>query len=150
MVEEIHLMRASFTARLPVPPEVAFEVLADVTQTHRWRERIHDVAWLDEGPTRVGRRFRGKTTWGPWRRLGLGGDVTVYEPPHRFAYRITEGPLRAENEYRLEPDTDGSTFTMTGGAGMPGPLIRVLGPVLRRASARTARRELRQLARLLG
>lgn len=78
----------------------------------------------------------------------MRGEVTRNEPMTRFAYRIVEGPLKARNEYLLEPDGDGTRFTMSGGAAM-GAVSRVLGPVLRLGYARTTKRELQCLQELL-
>ena len=80
----------------------------------------------------------------------MHGEVTAYEPPVRFSYRITDGPLGADNEYVVRPDGEGgSLFTMTGSAGMSSTLMRLAGPVIARAYSRTTREELRRLGEIL-
>lgn len=103
-----------------------------------------EVSWIDPGQT-----FEVTTSFGPWRNLTSRGEVVSNEPMTHFAHRIVEGPLRARNEYLLEPDGAGTRFTMTGGAAM-GAVTRALGPLLRFAYGRTTRRELERLQEMLG
>jgi len=80
----------------------------------------------------------------------MQGEVTAYEPLERFSYRITEGPLKAENEYQIRPDGEGGTiFTMTGSAGMSSTVMRIMGPVIARVYSRATRMELRRLGEIL-
>jgi len=140
----------SFETRLSKPPEEVYAFLVDLPQTPRWRFHLGSVSWIDDGETCVGRRFSVQLSFGPWRKMALQGEVTVYEPPMRFSYRITDGPLKAENEYVVTPDgAGGAFFTMTGRAGMPGILMRVASPLITRAYGRTTRRELRRLSEIL-
>ena len=97
----------SFETRLSKPPEEVYAFLVDLPQTPRWRFHLGSVSWIDDGETCVGRRFSVQLSFGPWRKMALQGEVTVYEPPMRFSYRITDGPLKAENEYVVTPDGDG-------------------------------------------
>lgn len=136
------LLTASYEIRLQRPIEEVWKFLAELPNTGLWRERM-DVSWVRPGET-----FTVTSAFGPWRKMTMTGEVTATEPPHRLAYRIVEGPLRARNEYLLERDGDGTRFTMSGAAGM-GRLTRLAGPVLRRAYGRTTRRELRRLQQLL-
>lgn len=142
MSDEDDLLTASYEIRLSRPIEEVWAFLTDLPTTGRWRQRM-DVSWIDPGRT-----FTVTSAFGPWRKMTMTGEVTASEPPHRFAYRIVEGPLKARNEYLLEPDGDGTRFTMSGGAAM-GRATHLLAPVLRRAYGRTTRNELRQLQKLL-
>ena len=136
------LLTASYEIRLQRPIDEVWAFLTDLPNTGRWRQRM-DVSWVDPGRT-----FKVTSSFGPWRKMTMTGEVTANEPPRRFAYRIIEGPLKARNEYLLEPDGDETQFTMSGGAAL-GRVTRLLGPVLRRAYGRTTRQELRRLQQLL-
>lgn len=142
MADEAKLMTASYTVHLAPPVDEAWAFLTELPNTGRWRERM-DVSWIDPGRT-----FTVTTGFGPWHRMTMKGEVTASDPPRRFAYRIVEGPLKARNEYLLEPDGDGTLFTMSGGASM-GRVSHLLAPVLRRAYGRTTRSELDRLRQLL-
>ncbi|MET0903252.1 MAG: SRPBCC family protein [Acidimicrobiales bacterium] len=141
---EPKVFTATFTAQIAAPIGDVFALVADVTQTSRWRARMDEVAWIEPGTT-----FRVVSSFGPWRKVRMSGEVTAHEAPRHFAYRITEGPLKAHNEYRLEPDGEGTWLTMTGGAGMGGLVMRVLGPLVARAYTRTTRKEVARLIDLL-
>ena len=142
MDDEQRLLTASYSVHLSKPVEEVWAFLTDLPNTGKWRDRM-DVHWIEPGRT-----FDVTSSFGPWRKMTLKGEVTANEPMTRFAYRIVEGPLKARNEYLLEPDGDRTRFTMSGGAAM-GVVTRVLGPVLRLGYARTTKRELRRLQELL-
>lgn len=142
MGDEDGLLSASYDVWLRCPIEEVWAFLTELPNTGRWRQRM-DVSWIEPGRT-----FTVTTSFGPWRRMTMAGEVIAREPPHRFAYRIVEGPLKARNEYRLERAGEGTRFTMSGAAGM-GRLTTLLGPIIRRAYGRTTRQELRRLQQLL-
>lgn len=147
---DIRMFRATFETHLVRSPEEVWAFLVDLPETPRWRSHLRSVGWIDGGDTRVGRRFAVESSFAGWRNLAMQGEVTAYEPLERFSYRITEGPVHAENEYRLRPDGDGGTiFTMIGSAGMPGTVMRLVGPLIARAYSRATRRELRRLGEIL-
>jgi uncharacterized membrane protein len=144
-VSEPRLLTATYEAHIERPMAEVFAFLSELPNTPRWRERMDEVSWLEPGRT-----FKVVTSFGPWRTMELRGEVTASEPPHRFAYRITEGPLKAQNEYRLEEDGDaGTRFTMHGGAAMGVVMTRLLAPVLRASYGRTTRKEVARLQQLL-
>jgi len=143
-VAEPKVFTATYTAHIAAPIEDVYAFLADVTRTPTWREHMDEVSWIDPGET-----FRVVTSFGPWRKVEMRGEVTASEPSGRFAYRITEGPLKAHNEYVLEPEDEGTKLTMTGGAGMGGLLMRVVGPIVAKAYTRTTRKEVARLSELL-
>jgi uncharacterized protein YndB with AHSA1/START domain len=142
MNDDEDLLTASYEIRLARPIDEVWAFLTDLPATGRWRRRM-DVSWVEPGRT-----FKVTSSFGPWRAMTMTGEVTASDPPRRFAYRITDGPLKARNEYVLEPDGGGTRFTMSGGAAM-GRVTRLLAPVLRRAYGRTTRHELRRLQQLL-
>jgi len=147
---DIRLFRETFETHLGRPPEEVWSFLVDLPATPRWRKHLQSVGWIDDGETRVGRRFTVVSSFAWWPKLGMQGEVTAHEPPERFSYRITEGPLRAENEYRIQPDGEGGTiFTMTGSAGMSSTVMRLVGPAIASAYTRTTRQELRRLGEIL-
>ena len=119
------MFEGSYETHLSKSPEEVYAFLVDLPETPRWRFHLGSVSWIDDGETSVGRRFSVELSFATWRKKTLQGEVTVYEPPVRFSYRITDGPLKAENEYVVTPDGEGgSFFTMTGRAGMSGVLMR--------------------------
>ena len=144
------MFRETFETHLVRPPEEVYAFLVDLPSTPRWRAHLGSIHWMDDGDIRVGRRFAVESSFAMWRKIVMHGEVTRYEPPVRFAYRITDGPLEAENEYHLRPNAQGGTvFTMTGGAGMSSAVMRLVGPLITRAYSRATRKELRRLGEIL-
>lgn len=141
--DEAQLLTASYTVHLARPVDEVWSFLTDLPNTGMWRERM-EVSWTGPGQT-----FEVTTSFGPWRKMTMRGEVTANEPMTRFAYRIVDGPLQARNEYLFAPDDDGTRFTMSGGAAM-GAVTRMLGPAVRVAYGRTTKRELERLQELLG
>lgn len=141
MGEDLRLLTASVTVHLGTPVDLAWSFLTDLPNTGLWRERMA-VRWIEPGKT-----FEVTTSFGPWRKMTLTGEVTSNDTMTRFAYRIVEGPLKAQNEYLLEPEGHGTRFTMAGGAAK-GAVTRAFGPVIRLGYNRTTTRELRRLQEL--
>ena len=147
---ETRMFRETFETHLVRPPDDVWAFLVDLPETPRWRKHLGSVGWIDDGDIRVGRRFAVESSFAGWRKVAMQGEVTAYEPPVRFSYRITDGPLKAENEYHVRPDGDGGTFfTMTGSAGMPSMVMRLVGPLIASAYSRATRKELRRLGEIL-
>ena len=135
---------ASFETHIAAPVSEVFAFLSDVTNTPRWRKHLKEVSWIDRDRT-----FKVVSSFGPWRKLEMHGEVTASEPDRRFAYRITEGPLKARNEYILAPNVDGTALRMTGSAGMGGWIMRLFGPIVAKAYTRTTRKEVERLKQIL-
>ncbi|RPI04364.1 MAG: hypothetical protein EHM63_10095, partial [Actinobacteria bacterium] len=135
---------ATFEAHIAAPVAEVFAFLAEVTNTPRWRDRMDEVSWINRDRT-----FKVISSFGPWRRMEMRGEVTANEPDHRFAYRITEGPLKARNEYVVGPDGEGTSLRMTGSTGMDGWVMRLVGPIVAMAYTRTTRKELERLKQIL-
>jgi hypothetical protein len=98
---------------IDAPPEVVYELVADVTRTPEFSPEILRCTWLDgaTGPA-VGARFEAvnKVRRGPsWKNRPV---VTVVRPGREFAFARTErfaGTLVWR--YLLEPDEGGTRLT---------------------------------------
>ena len=92
-------MQDAVTEHVDAPPAAGWDLVADVTQTHRYSEETFEAEWLDgaTGPG-VGVRFRGHV-----KRNGRG-------PPYWTVCRITacEPAVRALGESR-QYGADGGT-----------------------------------------
>jgi uncharacterized protein YndB with AHSA1/START domain len=103
----------SVSVHMDAPPEVVYELVADVTRMPEFSSEIRRCTWLDgaTGPA-VGARFAAvnKVQRGPaWTNKPV---VTVVEPGRSFSFARTEklgGTV--EWTYRFEPDRDGTRVT---------------------------------------
>ena len=90
---------AQRTVRIERDPETVFAFLTDPANDRSWRSGVKEMS--ASGAPGVGRRIH-QVVAGPGGR-GINADIEVtgYEPPARYAFRTTSGPVRPEGEYRL-------------------------------------------------
>lgn len=101
------------SVHIGAPPDVAYDLVADVTRTPEFSPEIARCTWLDgaAGPA-AGARFEAvnKASRGPaWKNRPV---VTAAQPGREFAFSRTEklsGTLVWR--YRLEPDGAGTRLT---------------------------------------
>ncbi|MGH8909391.1 MAG: SRPBCC family protein [Egibacteraceae bacterium] len=119
-------------------PEDVFAFVTDIRETPRWRRpHVLEADWLDEGEARVGARFRIVREF-HGRRVDVVCEITAWEPPNRFAYRMAEGPVDLEAAYQWEPQSGGCRFTIVGA-----------DPAVVKWYARQTRQDLQTLKNLL-
>lgn len=83
-----------------------------------------------EGPPTVGSRVH-QVIAGPGGR-GIPADieVTAYEPPRHYAFKVTAGPARPTGEFRLAPAGAGTELTFSLSAELTGlKKLFMSGPV---------------------
>jgi len=104
------LDRDEVDTTIAAPPEVVYELVADVTRTPEFSPEVVSCRWLDgaSGPA-VGARFEAVNTTRAGKQWKNRPVVTVAEPGRVFAFARTE-PLAGTVgwRYRFEP-VDGGT-----------------------------------------
>lgn len=143
-------MKVEHAIDIAAAPEAVYDVIMDPACLERW-VTIHDE--LEDAPTPPLREGSQLT-----QRLRLAGrcftvNWTVAEnvPARRVVWE-GRGPMgsHAGVTYEFEPHGDGTRFTYTNEFALPGgPLGRIAGPVVRRATAGELDRSLRKLRSLL-
>lgn len=134
------------TVRVPfaVPPEVAFDYLADPRHRPAWQSSLRDVEMLDDGPPRLGMRWRDRTAVGARPDL----RITRFERPHHWSEVGTWRGITAELDL---------AFTHHGDATMVTADVRIDGTgrwvfataVLARLAPLGIRSDLRRAAHLV-
>jgi uncharacterized protein YndB with AHSA1/START domain len=83
------------------PPDQVFAFFADPANDRAWRPHVKEIA--AQGPAGV-RATIHQVVDGPGGR-GIPADieVTAYEPPTRYAFRVVAGPARPIGEFRFAP-----------------------------------------------
>ncbi len=101
---------------MDAPPEQVWAVLSDVTRIGEWSHECREAVWLAGGPAGpvVGARFRGRNRAG-LVRWGRACEVTVAEPPRRFAYRTAGSWVGDSTEWTfdLEPVGTGTRIVQS-------------------------------------
>jgi uncharacterized protein YndB with AHSA1/START domain len=137
------------TIEIARPPDEVYAYATDASRFTQWQGDVVSVQVEDGDPLRAGARI--VTT----RRIGganrtMVQEVTEVEPPHRWAARGVDGPIRPSASITVEPVDGGAgslvTFTLDfEGHGIGVPLV----PAVRRMAARGAPISHQRLKRLL-
>ncbi len=141
-----HMNRYDLAVDIDRPSDAVFAFVTDLARTPEWRTTIRTI----DPPAElgVGAPFTGTTrllgrTW-HWTLV-----VTEFDPPHRFAYRVTDGVATPTVEYLVEPRGTMTRFTMSGHIDEMNLVARLLKPLALRALRRETRAHLKQLKTLL-
>ena len=125
--------QATYTGVIKASPADVFAFVADAENNPRWHEHVRETRWIDEGPTRLGRRGRqsGHLFFRDWAFVA---EVAEWDPPRLVTFQVIEG-YRVRTSIRVEPADDGAsrvTLSVTT-PRVPGPRIDAfLGRVLKR------------------
>ncbi|HEY2562448.1 MAG TPA: SRPBCC family protein [Acidimicrobiales bacterium] len=99
--------------RIDAPPEVIYDLVADVTRMGDWSPECVSCEWIDgaTGPT-VGARFRGRNQHG-LARWSNKPRVIAADRGHQFGF-VAVDPIGRDMTrwtYRMEPAATGTTVT---------------------------------------
>ncbi len=95
------------------PPEKAFAYVADISRHNEWSTNSIRFTPLTPGPVRLGSKYAAVgRQWGKDWPSEL--EVTGYEPPQRFEFTATGGPVGApagdphRHDFLLMPESGGT------------------------------------------
>jgi uncharacterized membrane protein len=112
---------ATYTGVILAPPEEVFAFVADAENNPAWHEHVRETRWIDEGPTRLGRRGRQLGhLWG--RDWAFVAEVAEWDPPNHVTFQVIEG-FGVRTSISVEPAGHGaSRVTLTVRTPrLPGP-----------------------------
>ncbi len=100
---------AQRTILIDRPADTVFAFFADPANDQKWRPHVKEI--VAQGAISVGATIH-QVVAGPGGR-GIPADieVTAYEPPTRYAFKVTAGPARPVGEYRFT--TSGNATEVT-------------------------------------
>jgi carbon monoxide dehydrogenase subunit G len=140
--------RVERSATIAVPPERAFDYVADAGNALKW---MHNFSRFD--PERPGSRGLGARVNATG--LVMGSPITTtleiveFDPPRRLASRTT-GRLKSYSIWEFAPAEGGTRVTFSGEYDVPGGLLRVIGgPLVQRELETNAEISLRNLKAVL-
>jgi carbon monoxide dehydrogenase subunit G len=129
---------------LPVPPEEAFDYLADFDRTAEWDPGVVETARLTPGPSRAGSRFRVVVSF-LGRRMPLEYTIETYQRPHRLILAGGDESLHSVDELTFAAREGGTRVTyearleLRGAARLADPLLDLAFQVIGRFAARGLR-----------
>jgi uncharacterized protein YndB with AHSA1/START domain len=95
------------------PPDEVFSFFSDPSQDREWRPHVKEIAAEGPGPAAVGSRIH-QVVDGPGGR-GIAADieVTAFERPSRYAFKVVAGPARPVGEFRFTPEGTGTSVSFS-------------------------------------
>lgn len=141
------MARVRATIVVPVPPEVAFDHVADFTRTPGWDPAIRAAERLDAGPLGVGARFAVDFAVGS-RIVPLVYGITVHDRPDRVVLETSGRWHRGRDDVRFHPDPAGTRIEWEAEFALRGP-GRLIDPLLGVGFRRTAAAAVAGLERAL-
>jgi uncharacterized protein YndB with AHSA1/START domain len=127
------------------PPQDVFDYSADPTRMKEWQEEIRDVTVQTPGAPGPGTRVREtrQVTGGP---RTFTWEYVEYEPPSRWSFQVTDGPIRPHGTMVLSPLDGGRRTRAEFQIEFKGHGIGILfAPIVRRGAADQVRNELANL-----
>ena len=113
---------------LPLPPEEAFDYLADFSRTAEWDPGVVAGERLTQGAVGLGSRFRVVVSF-LGRRLPLEYEITEFERPTRLVLRGGDASLTSIDEIVFTPRAGGTRVTYEARLELSG-LRRLADPLL--------------------
>jgi len=129
------------------PVEEVFAFIADPTNDPRWCPPVLEAEQIAGDGPETGARYRQVVKPGP-KRLTSVMEMTEYLPNRRVAWKGGNEMLEFHGRYEVEAVNGGARVVMTSNLAARG-ILRLLEPLLRRASRDVAVEEFRNLKRLL-
>jgi uncharacterized protein YndB with AHSA1/START domain len=136
------------TVRIGRPVDEVFAFVTDPANFPRWAGSLVTAArQTSPGPMRAGATFH-QTNKFLIRRFQTDFVVTAYEPPRRFEYKSTAGPIQFAGHYTFTSDGDGTRFTSVDDTQLSG-LLKLLAPLLQPLAQHQIETNLGNIKRIL-
>ena len=109
---------AQHTVVIDRPVDEVFAFFTDPSNELEWRQHVKEIA--AEGPIAVGSRIH-QVVKGPGGR-GIPADVEVtdYDSPTLYGFRVVAGPVRPVGEFRFAADGEGTSVSLSLSADLTG------------------------------
>jgi uncharacterized membrane protein len=95
------------------PQQEVFDFASDPASIHKWQSNFISVEWTSEEQHGVGSTQRSVSRF-LGRDIESTSQITVWDPPHRFSFKVVRGPVPVEGDMKFEPEGTGIKMTMGG------------------------------------
>ena len=109
---------AQRTITIDRPPEQVFAFFTDPDNDLRWRSHVKEAA--ARGPIGVGSSVHQVVSGPGGRGIPADLEVTAYEPPSHYAFKVIAGPARPIGEFRFAPAGEGTQLSFSLSAELGG------------------------------
>ena len=132
------------TVQIERPVDEVFAFVSDPANFPRWAGAlVKESAKTSVGPVGLGTTFRQMNVL-MGRHFVSEMQVVTYDPPRRFEYETTSGPIRFAGHYSFEPAGAATRFTSVDDSE-PSGLLRYIQPLLQPFAQRQISLNLRKL-----
>ena len=100
---------AQRTVAIDRSPQEVFAFFADPGNDQKWRPHVKEIA--AEGSPRVGSTIHQVVAGPAGRGIAADIEVTAYDPPSRYCFKVTAGPARPVGEFSFTPQGNGTLAT---------------------------------------
>jgi uncharacterized protein YndB with AHSA1/START domain len=140
----------TITTWVSVPPEAAFDYVADFSRHAEWANDPMTIRSLDAMPVHVGSRFEASGRQGghEWPSELV---VTAFDRPHLLAFTATGGPIPTteghlhRHEFEFAVERAGTRLTVRRTDPIPNRAVQLLAPLITRFALRLRVRTIERL-----
>ena len=93
-------------------PEDVFAYVTDPSRFTEWQDAVVSAQLQGDAPMTQGSRLSLTRRMGR-REQTMTSELTAYDPPRGYAFRVLDGPVRASGNGKLEPIGDGNRTRFT-------------------------------------
>ncbi len=144
----------TITTWVSVPPETAFDYVADISRHAEWATAPMTAEALDPPPVRTGSRFRavGRQGGRDWPSELV---VTDWDRARRFAFTATGGPIPTTDghlhvhEFTFSEERGGTRLVVRRTDPIPSRTVRLFLPLISRYALRLRLRTIENLRQCL-
>lgn len=91
------------------PVDDVFAFFTDPSNDPRWRPQVKEISALEH--VAPGVRIHQVVSGPGGRGIPADLEVTAYQPPDRYAFRVVAGPVRPTGEFRFTSEGDSTTVS---------------------------------------
>jgi carbon monoxide dehydrogenase subunit G len=95
------------------PQREVFDLMSDPANDAQWRSGYKFAEWTSEPPVGVGSTFRSVDRF-MGRDADATSEITIWDPPHMYAFKSVGGSFPAEFTLRFESKEAGTELTSRG------------------------------------
>ena len=108
-----------------------FAFFSDPGNDPKWRPHVKEIA--ADGPPRVGSAIHQVVAGPAGRGIPADIEVTAYEPPSRYCFKVIAGPARPVGEFSFTPQGKGTLATFSLSAELRGLKKLLLGKAVQKS-----------------
>jgi uncharacterized membrane protein len=124
-----------------------FAFVADYRNNVKWQTGVIAAEFTSPGPVGVGATYHYDAEF-MGRKLETTGELTVYNPPNRVAWKSNSGPFPMSGNTTFET-VEGGTLVTDKIEAEPGGFFKLAGPLLMKQMQGQTEKDMKKLKEIL-